>query len=450
MKQSIFSEVSLQSKYWNPYTETMPREEINALHLKRIQKLLRYAYDRVPLYRKLYDRAGLKPEDICTLEDFDRLVPSIDKKDLLEAQAKRPPWGEAAALGEETLLYRYQTSGSTGVPLGIPVSYYDSIRYGDQWAYGFWGLGLRPGHTFYFAFGWGAFIGFWSAYWGVRRIGGTVFSGGGLSTEMRLKQLLEYKPTVFLSTPTYALYMVEKAREMGIHLRDIGIKVMYLSGEPGVSIPSTRKAIEDAWGAKAYEQYGIGEVGAICPTCPHQLGVHLAEDFAYSTVVNPETGQAVSEGEAGENLVTSYAQLYQPVIKYRTHDLVRPSYSVCECGRTWTLFRDGVRGRTDHMVIIKGSNLYPTAVEALLGTIAGLSPHYEIHISRGPLNDEVSVKVEAAQDAPASGYLELQKKAEETLYSRILVKIGVEICAPGALPRYELKAKRFFDHRPKS
>jgi len=450
MNKSIFSESSLKSKYWNPYTETMPREEVNALHLKRIQKLIRYAYTHVPLYRNLYNRVGLKPEDVRTLEDFDRLVPTIDKKELLDAQSKNPPWGEAAALSEDALLYRYQTSGSTGVPLVIPISYYDSVRYGDQWAYGFWGVGLRPGHSFYFAFPWGTFIAFWSAYWGVRRIGGTVYSGGGASTEMRLKQILEYKPTVFLSTPTYALYVAEKAKEAGINLREIGIKVMYLSGEPGVSIPSTRQAIEEAWGTKAYEHYGIGEVGAICFTCPHQIGVHLAEDHAYSTIVDPESGRVVGEGEIGENIVTSYAQLYQPVIKYRTHDLVRPSYSVCECGRSWILFRGGVQGRTDHMIVVKGTNIYPTAVEALLGNIAGLSPHYEVHVSRGPLNDEVTVKVEAAPEIPPSAHRDLQKKTEETLYGRILVKIGVEICPSGALPRYELKAKRFFDHRPKS
>lgn len=449
MNESILREKSLNSKFWNPHTETMSRERLNAVHWRRLQKLLRYAYERVPLYRELYDRVGLKPDDVRSLEDFDRLVPSIDKKELLEAQGQNPPWGGAAALDEDTLLYRYQTSGSTGVPLGIPISYYDSVRYGDQWAYGFWGVGLRPRHSFYFAFTWGTFIAFWSAYWGVRLIGGTVYSGGGLSTELRLKQLREYRPTVFLSTPTYALYVAEKARALGVNLKETGVEVMYLSGEPGVSIPATRRAIEEAWGARAYEHYGIGEVGAIAFTCPHQIGVHLAEDHAYSTVVSPETGEVVGEGEIGENIVTSYTQLFQPVIKYRTHDLVRPSYATCACGRTWTLFQGGVQGRTDHMVVIKGVNLFPTAIEALLGGVPGLSPHYEVHISRGPLNDEVAVKVEAAPDTRASEYLKLKQDTEDLLYNRIMVKIGVEVLPPDALPRYELKARRFFDHRPK-
>ncbi|MBI3015225.1 MAG: AMP-binding protein [Candidatus Tectomicrobia bacterium] len=439
----------MSSIFWNEFTETMPREQLDAIHLKRIQKMIRYAYDRVPFYRKLYQKAGLKPGDIRTLDDFNRLVPSIDKKDIVEAQQVEPPWGEAIALSEDFNLFRFQTSGSTGVPMGIPVSYYSSHHYGEQWTYGFWGVGIRPRDSFYFAFAWGTFIGFWSAYWGVRRLGATVYSGGGFTTEMRLKQILEYEPTVLVCTPTYALYMAEKAREMGIDLPATSIKYTYHAGEPGGNVPATRRAIEEAWGAKTYELYGIGEVGAIAPGCPRQLGVHLAEDQAYATVVNPETGAPVAPGEVGENLVTSHIQFSQPLIKYRSHDLVRPVYDKCSCGRTWLLFKDGVLGRTDHMIIIKGTNVYPTAIETLLGDVSGLTANYEIHVSSGQLNDEITAKVEAAPDVSASDYATLQRKAEGILYDKILVRIGVEIQKPGALPRYELKAKRFFDHREK-
>ena len=447
MSLTVFSPKSMNSTFWNEYTETLPREQLDAIHLKRIQKMLRYAYDRVPFYRELYQKVGLKPEDIRTLDDFNRLVPSIDKKDIVEAQQVSPPWGEASALPDDFNLYRFQTSGSTGIPMGIPVSYYSSHHYGEQWTYGFWGVGIRPRDSFYFAFAWGTFIGFWSAYWGVRRLGSTVYSGGGFTTEMRLKQILEYQPTVLICTPTYALYMAEKARELGIDLPATSIQYTYHAGEPGGNVPATRKAIEEAWGAKTYELYGIGEVGAIAPGCPHQLGVHLAEDQAYATVVSPETGAPVNPGEVGENLVTSYIQFSQPLIKYRSHDLVRPVYDKCSRGRTWLLYKDGVLGRSDHMIIIKGANVYPTAIETLLGDVRGLSPNYEIHVSSGHLNDEITVKVESAVDVSSSDYPTLQKNAERVLYDKILVRIGVEIHKPGALPRYELKAKRFFDHR---
>ena len=447
MGPSPFSQKSLASKYWNEYTETMPREALDAIHLKRMRKMLAYAYERVPFYRQLYDNAGFKPEDIRSLDDFNRIVPTIDKKDLVEAQQVNPPWGNAVALPEDFSLYRFQTSGSTGVPMAIPFSYYSSHHYGEQWVYGFWAVGIRPQDSFYFAFHWGSFAGFWSAYWGVRRLGATVYSGGGLNTEMRLKQIAELKPTVLLSTPTYALAMVEKAKEMGMDLTKTSIKWTYHAGEPGGNVLTTRRAIEEAWGAKTYELYGVAEVGAIAPGCPLQLGVHLAEDQAYATVVEPETGRPVGEGEVGENLVTSHIQFSQPIIKYRTHDLVRLVRKRCDCGRTWILFEGGVLGRTDHMIIIKGTNVYPTAVEALLGDVRGLTSHYEIHVARGRSGDELTVKVEAQPDYLAERYGELKRQAEQHLYERIVVRIPVEIQAPGTLPRYELKAKRFFDHR---
>lgn len=443
----MFSQKSLASRYWNEHTETMPRERLDALHLRRIRKLLAYAYERVPFYRQLYDKAGFTPDDIRSLDDFNSIVPVIDKKDLVEAQQANPPWGDAAALGDEFTLYRFQTSGSTGVPMAIPVSYYSSHHYGEQWAYGFWAVGLRPRDSFYFAFNWGAFAGFWSAYWGVRRLGGTVCSGGGLNTEMRLKQIVELKPTVLVSTPTYALTMVEKAKELGIDLPKTSVKVTYHAGEPGGNVPTTRRAIEEAWGATTYEGYGLAEVGAIACGCPLQRGVHLTEDQTYATVVDPETGCPVGEGGVGENIVTSYIQFSQPIIKYRTHDLVRLVRSPCGCGRSWILFEGGVLGRTDHMIIIKGTNVYPTAVEALLGEVRGLTPHYELHAARGRTGDTLTVKVEAEPGYPADRYGEFQRQAERLLYERILVRIAVEIQPPGTLPRYELKAKRFFDHR---
>jgi len=447
MGLGTFSLKSLASKYWNEYTETMPRERLDAIHLRRIRKLIAYAYEHVPFYRQLYDKAGFTPDDIRSLDDFNAIVPVIDKKDLVEAQQVNSPRGDAVALGDESSLHQFQTSGSTGVPMGIPVSYYSSHHYGEQWAYGFWAVGLRPHDSFYFAFNWGSFAGFWSAYWGVRRLGGSVYSGGGLNTEMRLKQIMELRPTVLMSTPTYALAMAEKAKELGIDLPKTSIKVTYHAGEPGGNVPTTRRAIEEAWGASAYEQYGLAEVGAIAWGCQLQHGVHLTEDQTYATVVDPETGRPVGDGEVGENLVTSYIQFSQPIIKYRTHDLVRPVRKTCECGRSWILFEGGVLGRTDHMIIIKGTNVYPTAVEALLGEVQGLTPHYELHVVRGRTGDALTVKVEAESGYPADWYGDLRQKTEQLLYERILVRIAVEIEPPGTLPRYELKAKRFFDHR---
>ncbi|TAN24754.1 MAG: phenylacetate--CoA ligase family protein [Actinomycetota bacterium] len=440
---------SRSSAFWNEYTETMPRELLDELHLKRLQALLRYAYDRVPFYRNLYQEADMVPEDIKSLDDFNRYVPTIDKKDLLRAQAVNPPWGDSVALSPDYNLYQFQTSGSTGTPLRIPFSLHSQLQYGEQWVYLYWGVGIRPSDSFYFAFPWGMFAGFWSAYWGVRCLGATVISGGGLNSEQRLRQIQLLKPTVLVSTPTYAIYLIELAKELGIDTSATSIRYTIHAGEPGASIPTTRQVIESGWGAKAFELYGVAEAGAIAPGCPDQHGCHFAEDQGYATVVDA-SGNPVGDGEVGENVVTSYCQMAQPIIKYRTHDLVRAHYGVCSCGRTWLLYDGGVLGRTDDMITIKGTNVYPAAIEYLLADVPGVGSHYELHVARGSLNDEVMVKVEPQPGVSAETYPHIEKGLQQVFKTKIGVSISVNVVNPGELPRYELKAKRFFDHRPKN
>ncbi len=437
------------SRYWNSVSELRPPAEAERLQRRRIQAVLRYAYARSPMYRRLYDQAGVHPDRIRTLRDFVEKVPTLDKKDLMEAQAQRPPYGTALAVPPEHIAYRFQTSGTTGVPLVIPMVEESTVLYGEPWTYLYWSVGLRPGDTFYFPFNWGTFIGFWAAYWGVRRLGGTVVSGGGMDTRGRVQMLHQVRPAAVVGTPTYLLHMAEVARELKLPLPQAGVRVLVTAGEPGPSVPATRRAIEEAWGAKVYELYGIGEVGSIAPGCPGQGGVHLCEDVAASLVVGPD-GRPVPEGEVGEHLVTSFGQHAQPLIKYRSHDLVRWRHGRCPaCGRTWITFEGGVLGRTDHMIIVKGTNVYPTGVEAILGEVRELSEHFELHASQGDGGDSLLVKVEAAAGVPPALFEEVARRAEDLLRRRIGVRIGVEVMAPGGLPRYELKAKRFFDHRPK-
>jgi phenylacetate-CoA ligase len=436
-------------RYWNPVSELRPRAQSERLQLRRIRAVLRYAYARSPMYRRLYDQAGVHPDRIRTLEDFIEKVPALDKKDLLEAQAQGPPYGTALAVRAERIAYRFQTSGTTGVPLLIPMVEESAVLYGEPWTYLFWSVGLRPGDTFYFPFNWGTFIGFWAAYWGVRRLGGTVISGGGMDTRARAQMLHQVRPAAVVGTPTYLLHVAEVACELKIRLPDAGVRVLATAGEPGPSVPATRRAIEEAWGAKVYELYGIGEVGSIAPGCPGQGGVHLCEDVAASLVVGPD-GRPVAEGKVGEHLVTSFGQHAQPVIKYRSHDLVRWRRGRCPaCGRTWITFEEGVLGRTDHMIVVKGVNVYPTAVEAIVGEVPGLSEHFEVHVYHVDGGDSLRVRVEAAGGVAAETFASIGRAAEELLRQRIGVRIGVEVAPPGTLPRYELKAKRFLDHRPK-
>jgi phenylacetate-CoA ligase len=444
---SLFKPATEAQRFWNPHTQTLPRAELDRLHLHRLQTLIAYAYARSPMYRRLLDRHRVRPEQIRTLDDFVKRLPLIDKHEILEAQAVAPPFGDALAVSPDLVEQRFATSGSTGAPFHIPLTTHSATLWGESWVYLYWSIGLRPRHSFYFAFNWGIFAAFWSAYMGVRRLGGTVVSGGGLDSKARVRQIEQYRPDVLLATPTYALYLGETARELGVDLRTTSISTVIVSGEPGGSIPATRQAIEDLWGARCYELYGIAEIGPTNPGCPGQDGVHLCEDWYHALVVN-EAGEPVPYGEVGEHIVTSYIQDGQPLIKYRTHDLVRWLEDPCGCGTTWLSYPGGVLGRTDHMIIVKGVNVYPSAVESLLHRVTGLSEHYEIHVGRDTANDFVTVKVEARSDVPGERYARLGREAEGVFKSVVGVGIDVEVQPPGSLPRYELKARRFFDHRP--
>jgi phenylacetate-CoA ligase len=435
--------------FWNRLTETMPRAKLDALHLQRLQSLTHYAYEHSPFYRQKFDKIGLKPSDIQSLEDFKRKVPLTDKSEFIHLQQQRPPYGDTLALSQEFIAHHCETSGTTGVPLAIPYSMYDSVRYGESWVYGFWALGIRPTDTLYFAFGWGNFAGFWSAYWGARRLGCRVISGGGLDTKGHIEAIGRLKPTVLISTPTFALRMAAVATEMGVDLSKSSIKFTYHAGEPGpTALPGMRAQIEQAWGAKAGELLGIAEVDAVAPGCPLGDGVHVNEMNIFSWSMDPQTQQEVPEGIIGENIVTGYANTAQPLLNYRTHDLVRRRNS-CECGRTWTKFEGSVLGRTDFMVTVRGTNVYQTAVENILTEVEGVSMHYELILSHEEGNDCMRVRFEPLTSVEPEHWPHIAAQAQERIHKALHVRLEVVPVAPGTLPRFELKTKRIIDQRPK-
>jgi phenylacetate-CoA ligase len=452
MAQTNYANISAKaakSRFWNEITETMPREQINRLHEHRLQRLVRYAYDNSPFYKKRFDDIGLEPGDIRTIDDFKTKVPLTDKGDFLAQQAENPPYGVTLARPRGAIVQHAETSGTTGAPLSIPYTMYDTVRYGESWCSAFWATGIRPSDSFYFAFGWGNFAGFWSAYWGVRRFGGRMISGGGLDTKGHIDAIQRLKPTVLISTPTFALRLAAVAHDMGVDLSQSSIRFTMHAGEPGpTALPQMKRQIINAWGAEnAGELLGIAEVDAFAPCNSIGDGVHVDEMCVFSWVIDPDTGKQVAEGEVGEHVVTSFVNSAQPLLNYRTHDLVRPRYS-CPSGRTWLKFDGAVLGRTDFMISLRGTNVYPTALENILGATESVSSNYEIHMSRENGSDEMEVRFEPEPGVPEADWSALADKVSGDIHRQLRVRISITPVAPGSLPRYDLKTKRIFDNRP--
>ncbi|MDO8690308.1 MAG: AMP-binding protein [Dehalococcoidia bacterium] len=452
MIDSFYSPKASQSKYWNPYGQTLSRDELDKRHLSKIQKLIKFAYDNTPFYRDLYGKAGFKPEDIRTWDDFHHRVPLVDKPDFMREQDARPPIAMPGLPREHQHAF-LMTSGTTGSPMRMAYSRYDEVSSGDLFATAWWDGGVRAGDSYYFCFTFGPWAALWAAYWGTKRLGGIVYSGASLSTEDRIKQILAFKPTVVLGTPTYLLHMAEVAEKMGVDLHQAGVKMLSGGGEPGFNVPVTRRVLLDKWGAeRTGDIYGLSETCNACVECGKagSGGVHVHEWHFHGYAMSPDTLEPVKEGEIGEHIITTYRRIGQIFIKYRTHDLVQFDYHPDHgCGWSWAFLPGAVLARTDFMVIIRGVNVFPTAIENLLGQVPGASHHYEIHIDRVEGLDKILVKFEAKDGETSDNFAGIAARAKALYHEKLSVGVDVEVIHPGALPRYDLKAKRMFDHRPK-
>jgi phenylacetate-CoA ligase len=319
----------------------------------------------------------------------------------------------------------------------------------EMWCYGLWGFGIRPADTLFVAFGYSTFIGFWGLHYAGEKLGCLVLPGGAMQTDQRVKQIVEMGATAVASTPTYALRMAQEARQLGLDLAGSKVERLILSGEPAGSIPATKKLIEEQWGAKAGDTAGMTELGTIMIfECEQQPGgTHIIEDHYIEEVVDPETDQPVPYGEMGERVVTSFGRGFIPVIRYRTRDfVVRVPGSNCSCGRTFDIYEGGIRGRVDDMKLVRGTNVYPRAVEAIVREYGEID-EFQIHLyTEEGIRDEIEVLVEIPDESADSERIlaDLQKSLAD---SHEGLRFGVKKAETGSLPRFELKAKRLNDER---
>ncbi len=436
------------SPYWNPRHETMSRDQLNGLQVHKLKRLVAWADEKVPWHAKRFKKAKVTADGIKSLDDL-RRIPFLTRNDLMVGQMEQPPYGPFLAAPPETAIRYHTTSGTSG---GTPIRVLDGIKdweaLAENWCYGFWGFGVRSYDIVLFAFSYGTFIGFWGAHYACEKIGCLNLPGGNMTTRDRVSMIFDMKASVVCSTPTYALRMAQEANKMGLDLANGPVKRVILSGEPAGSIPATKKLIEDQWGAMAGDTAGMTEIGAIMLfECDKQPGgTHIIEDQLIEEVINPETCEPVGYGEMGERVVTSFARGFIPLLRYRTSDLVvKTPAATCSCGRTWDIYDGGIRGRVDDMKLVRGTNVYPRAIEAIVRKFEEVDEfQIRLYTAQG-IRDEIEVLVElpdCENIQPIMGEMSHQlSEAHEGL--RIDVR-SVEI---GSLPRFELKAKRLVDDR---
>jgi phenylacetate-CoA ligase len=438
--------------YWNPKIETLAREDLKRLQLEKLRRLAAFANEKSGFHRRRFAAAKFNLEKLRTLDDL-RRIPVMDRVEWMASQKEQPLFGDLLARPREDAIRYHLTSGTTGkIPLRVLDSQKDWQWISECWAYGFWGFGVRPTDTVFFAFSYGSFIGFWGAHYACEKIGALVLPSGNMTTEARVKQLVEMEATTVCATPTYALRMGQAARELGIDLVKLGkVERVIVSGEPAGSIPATKKMIEAMWGAKCGDTAGMTELGTIMMfECSHQPGgAHVIEDHYIEEVLDPETLDPVPYGERGERVVTSFGRGMIPVLRYRTSDLVvKVPHSRCTCGRTFDIYEGGILGRVDDMLLIRGTNVYPRAVEAIVREQPAID-EFQILVENVQAVDEITVNVELRADSQnqwdALRELLLRELAEA--HEGLRFKVG--LAAQGSLPRFELKARRVVDKRPK-
>jgi phenylacetate-CoA ligase len=422
--------------------ETMPRAALAELQSVRLRQTLEYAYANVAQHRKKLDAAGVKPADCKGLADIERF-PFTEKADLRENY----PFG-MFAVPREQLLRVHASSGTTGKPTVVGYTRRDLETWADLMARSLACAGARPGDIIHNAYGYGLFTGGLGVHYGAERLGCTVVPMSGGGTERQVLLLKDFRANVICATPSYALNIAEVAAGMGIELRSDALRIGVFGAEPWSE--AMRASLQARLGVKALDHYGLSEVQGpgVGGECDAQAGLHGWEDHFLFEIVDPKSLRPVPAGESGELVITTLTKQALPMIRYRTRDITRLDPTPCACGRSHVRIMR-VTGRDDDMLIIRGVNLYPSQLEAVLLGFPGLAPHYQIVLTREGVLDAITVEVELAPGVPADDAARARKAQEVAAHvkSMIGVTCAVAVKSPGEVPRSEGKAVRVRDLR---
>ena len=436
----------VNNKFWDEELETMPHAKLEELQLERLKEMVKFAYENAPYYKRSFDEAGVKPEDIKSLDDLAKF-PFITKITQRETQGKGSFLGELCAVPEEDVIFISTSSGSTGVPTMSPFTKEDFDEFQNTESRWFWQVGMRPNDRYVHALNFSLYVGGPDVI-GAQNLGALCIWGGTLPSERLLFVLKTYQPTVIWTSPSYAWQLGEKAKKAGIDPKtDLNIKKIIVAGELGGSIPATRKAIEDLWGAELYDFYGLSDIfGACAAHCEYHDGLHICEDQIYVETVDIHTGEILPPGETGELVYTTLRKKARPLIRFRTGDIGRIDRTPCKCGRTHG--RIYINGRKDDMFIVSAVNVFPSDIEAVIRDLDGITGEYLIRIFEKDLTCKYAVEIEKNSDNPETDE-EVANKTSAALKARIGVKPAKVIVHPdgGLGTRSEHKSKRIIDER---
>jgi phenylacetate-CoA ligase len=445
---------------WNKI-EACSRSEMEELQLGRLRKTVNYVYERNPVYRRRLDRLGVKPSRIKTLADIKHL-PFTVKDDLRENY----PFNLFTAPQEDLVEY-HATSGTTGKPIVVGYTRNDIETWSEVMARAFTGAGITKNDVVQNIYGYGLFTGGLGAHYGGIRVGASVIPISGGNTQKQIMLMQDFGTTAMTVTPSFLMHIHEVGSEMGVDFKKLKLRTAVLGAEFWTE--SMRGTIEDAFGVKACDIYGLSEIigpGVSCECHEARDGLHINEDHFYPEIIDPDTGEVRGEGEEGELVFTTISNEAQPLLRYRTRDITTLTREKCICGRTLVRMKKVV-GRSDDLLIIRGVNFFPSQIESIVLKHKGVTANYFVVVERRGALDEVEVRIEASQEYVSKpihqafrvtdeqtvvdelATRELVRDLERDIKNIVGISVKVVLVPPGTIPRSEGKAKRYIDNRPK-
>lgn len=445
--------------FWCTHLDTISQDELRAIQDVKLRVAVRYAYECIPFYRRKFDALGLKPGDIRSVADL-HLIPITTKHEMAQDLAEHAPWGTYTAMDDTLWAQRgwqiFASSGTTAQPRAFRYSQFDRTIWAWSDARAIWAMGFRPGRdSALIAFGYGPHVWLWGVHYAFNLMGIPIITGGGLDTSTRARFIERYRPTILACTPSYALYLASVMRDLGLDPAASSIRYLFCAGEPGFSVPATRRRLETIWNAELHEFYGCTEAapaagGYSCAAVAQQkegpVSTHFMEDLQIWEVVD-EQMQALPDGQRGLTVVTNLCSEASPQLRFLVGDYTVLTHELCACGRTHGRALGGMLGRADDMLNIRGVTLFPSSIEDSLRSLSMLGQEFLLVLTTEKELDVLTVQVEVLPEIAVERYEEIAALVEREIRSRCELRPVVEVLAQGTLPPTEFKARRVRDLR---